>query len=235
MKNNNLLAASAVLALASTLVCSAPAQYQLLLSGPVEAVDHAKNSVTVLGHRLVVQDASAILLGHLVNVFGGFENSSAKAAIVQDTSVFAASGDSVLLIGVVNAIDKSRGRVMVDGASVDYTALLAQPRFSLPAVGSSVRVIGTQPSGRGTVLAGAIVRIGSAGVSSGGNGLGVSSGGNGLGVSSGGNGLGVSSGGNGLGVSSGGNGLGVSSGGNGLGVSSGGNGLGVSSGGAPAT
>ena len=195
MKNNKLIAASAVLALASTLVCSAPARYQLLLSGPVEAIDHATNSVTVLGHRLVVRDASAILLGHVVNVFGGIENSSAKAAIVQDTRVFAASGDPVLLIGIVNAIDMSRGRVMVDGASVDYTALLAQPRFSLPAVGGSVRVIGTQPSGRGTILAEAIVEIRSVRVSSGGNGLGVSSGGNGLGVSSGGNGLGVSSGG----------------------------------------
>ena len=186
MKNNNLIAASLLLALTSTVAYSAATQYELLLSGPVEAVDHSTNSITVLGHRLVVRDASTIALGHTVNVFGELQNGFSKAAIVEDTNVFAAGAERIVLIGTVRAIDKLRGHVMIDGTKVDYTGLLAQSYFSIPAIGETVRVLGTQPSGRGLVLAGAIVGIGSAGVSSGGAPMGVSSGGAPMGVSSGG-------------------------------------------------
>ena len=177
MKIKKVIATGASLALASTLVCSAPVQYQLLLSGPVEAVDRSANSVTVLGHQLVVRDVSAIFPGHRVNVFGGLENGFAKAAIIQDTNVYATSGDQVVITGTVRAIDSLRGRIVIDGLSVDYTALLFQSQFSLPTVGNSVRVLGTQPNGRGVVLAGAIAELWPAGVSGGGVPLGVSGGG----------------------------------------------------------
>jgi len=207
-----------------------PADLQLLLSGPVESVDLDVGSITVLGHQLGVKNAASFLPGHVVNVFGGVQsNGSTSAALVQDTLAYASSGDQVSIVGVVRAVDESSGHVIVDGARVDYTALLGSGRFPTPAVGDLVRVLGIQPSGRGVVLASQITAI--AGVSGGGHGLGVSGGGNALGVSGGGNALGVSGGGHGLGVSGGGNAMGVSGGGNALGVSGGGHGLGVSGGG----
>ncbi|MBS0388528.1 MAG: hypothetical protein JSR15_08600 [Proteobacteria bacterium] len=188
---------------------SASAEYELLLSGPVESVDRTANSITVLGHQLTVKDASSYAPGHLVNVFGGIQaNGIAKAAIVQNTQTFAASGDPVSVLGVVRSVDRYSGRVTVDGAVVDYTTLLGSARFVLPSVGDSIRVEGIQPSGRGVVIANQITMA--AGVSGNGNALGVSGNGNALGVSGNGNALGVSGNGHSLGVSGNGNALGLS-------------------------
>jgi hypothetical protein len=211
---------------------SASGKYQVILSGPIESVNRSANSIVVLGHQLTVRNAAGFQPGHVVNVFGAvLSNGSTKAAIVQNTLRYAAGGDQVAVTGVVRGVDGLSGRIIVDGAKVDYTALLGNGRFSPPAIGELVQVLGTQPRAGGIVLAAQLIKQPPAGVSGGGNVLGVSGGGNVLGVSGGGNGLGVSGGGNGLGVSGGGNGLGVSGGGNGLGVSGGGNGLGVSGGG----
>ena len=151
---NIALATSIAMTLTATLAAPAHGQYELLLAGPVESVDYTANAVTVLGHRLSVRDVSAIALGHRVNVFGLIAvGGSVSPTIVQDTRVYAASGDQVLIVGKVNAIDQRTGRLIIDGAIVDYTAMLARPRFAVPAVGDSVRVLGTQPLVRGVVLA----------------------------------------------------------------------------------
>jgi hypothetical protein len=139
---------------AATLVRPASDQYELLLAGPVESVNLATNTITVLGHRIAINDASTILPGHKINVFGKIEfGGSTRAAIVQDTNTYAGSGDQVLLIGKVDRVDRASGRLLMGGASVDYTALLAQPRFALPAVGNAIRITGTQPYSKGVVLA----------------------------------------------------------------------------------
>jgi hypothetical protein len=223
------LATGATVALAATFALSADGQYELLLSGPVESVDRTANAITVLGHRLVIRDVSAIAPGHKVNVFGSIGlGGSTSPAVVQDTRAFAASGDPVLVVGRVSTIDQSRGRVIIDGASVDYTILLAQPTFALPAIGDRVRVLGTQPAGKGTVLAGAIIT--SSSVSGGSKAIGVSGGSIANGVSGGSSANGVSGGSIANGVSGGSIANGVSGGSIANGVSGGSRAIGVSGG-----
>ena len=61
-------------------------------------------------------------------------------------------------MGAVTTVDRNRGRLSLGGATVDYTALLGNTRFSAPKVGDVVRIVGTQPSGRDLILAGRIDR-----------------------------------------------------------------------------
>ena len=217
------LAAGLTLGSMVALAHSAPGKYQVVLSGPIESVNRSTNSIVVLGHQLAVRDAAGFLPGHVVNVFGTvLDNGATRAAIVQNTMRYATSGDQVAVTGVVRVVDRLNGRVTVDGAMVDYTALLGNGRFSPPNIGESVQVLGTQPSAGGVVLAAQFITQPRAGVSGGGNALGVSGGGSAMGVSGGGSALGVSGGGNALGVSGGGSVMGVSGGGSALGVSGGG-------------
>src|SRR6478736_6596748 len=88
------LAICGALAFAGTTATAAQG-YRMLLSGPAESVDRSTNTVTVLGHRLVLTSAANILPGHKLNVFGVVKaNGLLAASLVQDTGRFAASGDS---------------------------------------------------------------------------------------------------------------------------------------------
>ena len=145
-------------ALSASTAYSATGQQELLLSGPVESVDRSTKTVIVLGHHLTILDSSRILPGHKVNVFGKVgADGLTKAEFVQDTNIYAGSGDTVVVTGRVNAVDRSTGRVTIDGASVDYTALLSGSSFTAPSVGAAVRVIGTQPAGKGVILASEVI------------------------------------------------------------------------------
>ena len=190
MKKINKISASICLAAASAAICAGSNMepYRLLLSGPVESVDNTKNTISVLGHRFVLKSTASILPGHRLNVFGGLaSNGSLKAAMVQDTAQYAASGDKVLMVGAISAIDRSRGRLYLGGAAVDYTALLGNPQFMAPAVGEVVQISGTQPAGRNLILAAKINRT--QGVNAGGQALGVNAGGKAVGVNAGGQAL----------------------------------------------
>ena len=172
------LAAGLTLGSIAALAHSAPEKYQVILSGPIESVNRSANSIVVLGHQLVVRDAAGYLPGHVVNVFGEvLNNGSTRAAIVQNTLRYATGGDRVAVTGVVRAVDRLSGQVTVDGAKVDYTALLGNGRFSPPEIGELVQVLGTQPTAGGIVLAAQFIRQQPAGVSGGGGALGVSGGG----------------------------------------------------------
>jgi len=189
------LAVSAIVggsvALGATLALPAAGEYELLLSGPAESVDHATNTVTVLGHRIVVRDASRFFPGQKFNVLGVISRSgSSSARVVVGTNTYSAGGDAVSVAGKVTAIDAARGRINVEGALVDYTALLARPGFSLPALGAAIRAKGTQPAGRGVVLANEFVSI--AGVSGNSQAVGVSGNSQAAGVSGNSQAVGVS-------------------------------------------
>jgi len=169
-------------ALGATLALPAAGEYELLLSGPAESVDHATNTVTVLGHRIVVRDASRFLPGQKFNVLGVISrNGPSSAKVVVGTNTYSAGGDAVTVAGKVTAIDAARGRINIEGALVDYTALLARRGFSLPALGAAIRANGTQPAGRGVVLANEFVSI--AGVSGNSQAAGVSGNSQAVGVS----------------------------------------------------
>ena len=66
MKMINKIAAPIFLALASVAIYagSEAQSNRLLLSGPVESVDNATNTVSVLGHRFVLKNTASILPGH---------------------------------------------------------------------------------------------------------------------------------------------------------------------------
>src|SRR5579862_9360406 len=156
----------AIFALGAMSAMAAGVQRELLLSGPVESVDQKANTVTVVGHQIAVHDASAYLPGYKINVFGGIDAQGVtKAVLVQRTNSIVASGDRVIVTGKVTAIDATRGRVMIDGATVDYTMLLARRDFAVPTVGKAVQVIGMQPIGKGTILASHMVVAGVTGSS----------------------------------------------------------------------
>ena len=85
-------------ALSASTSYSATGQQELLLSGPVESVDRRTKTVIVLGHHLTILDSSRILPGHKVNVFGNVgADGLTKAEFVQDTNIYAGSGDIVVL------------------------------------------------------------------------------------------------------------------------------------------
>jgi hypothetical protein len=221
MNSKNFLALACVaMASAAMHAYAASSAYGLLLSGPAESVDAATSTVVVLGHRILVKDVSKISLGHTLNVFGVVAtNGSLRAKTVQDTASYAWSGKQVQLTGAVAGIDRARGLVLIGKASVDYTALLAQPGFVPPSVGDIIQVSGTQPSGHGVVLAGKINRVG---VNAGGQAVGVNAGGQAVGVNAGGQAVGVNAGGQAVGVNAGGQAVGVNAGGQAVGVNAGG-------------
>ncbi len=133
---------------------------ELILSGPVESVDAASRSVTVLNHRISVVDVSGFGVGTLVNVYGGLQkNSAVSNAVVENLSRYASGSDQVFLKGAISAMDSSTGRISVGGAVVDYTALLATSGFRVPRLGATVEVSGTQPGIRGAVLATRLLEV----------------------------------------------------------------------------
>ena len=155
--NSKKFMALACFAMASAAIhaSAASSAYSLLLSGPAESVDAATSTVVVLGHRILLKNVSKISLGHTLNVFGIVAaNGSLRAKKVQDTASYAWSGKQVQLTGAVAGIDRARGLLLIGNAAVDYTSLLAQPRFVPPSVGDILQVHGTQPAGHGLVLAG---------------------------------------------------------------------------------
>jgi len=150
-------------ALAAALGCGAAAasgSIDLLMSGPVEAVDHTANVVTVLGHKISLLNTSQIALGQRVNVFGLISsNGTSKPTLVQSTGTYVGGGDNVVLVGRITAIDSLLGRVSVDGAIVDYTSLLSSTTAYQPALGANVRILGTQPAAKGLVLASSVTTV----------------------------------------------------------------------------
>src|SRR5882672_4071547 len=133
---------------------------ELVLSGPIESVDAASRSVTVLNHRISVVDVSGYGVGTLVNVYGGLQkNSAISNALVENLSRYASGSDQVFLKGAISAMDSSTGRISVGGALVDYTALLASSGFRVPRLGATVEVSGTQPGNRGVVLATRLLEV----------------------------------------------------------------------------
>src|SRR5882762_1265113 len=92
---------------------------ELVLSGPVEAVDAASRSVTVLNHRISVGNVSEFGVGTLVTVYGGLQrNSTISNAIIENLSTYASGSDQVFLKGAVSAMDPSTGRISIGGALV---------------------------------------------------------------------------------------------------------------------
>jgi len=88
-------AACGIFAFSSLYTLSQAGQHELLLSGPVEAVDLKANKISVLGHQIAVRDASAYSPGGKINVFGDLSSRGvARMEMVQRTNRYAASGST---------------------------------------------------------------------------------------------------------------------------------------------
>jgi hypothetical protein len=153
-----------VVAMAVALVCGSALAAdesgrspELLLSGPVEKIDRATDSVTVFGREFSAENASELSPSETVNVYGTLQSDgSITDAKLEPTATFASGGDPVYLKGVVTDSDSALGQIKIGDTIVDYTQQLGSATFTIPTVGQVVEVQGTQPMVKGVLLASAV-------------------------------------------------------------------------------
>src|SRR6266702_7268417 len=128
----------------------------LLVVGPVEAVDLAHGTATILGQKVLVREPERLSVGYTAAVVGVAQpDGSLTASSIQMRGPYVPGASSVFLSGRVQKVDSGVGKATIGGLSVDLTALMSIGAVS-PAVGSAVELAGTQPSFGGVVLASGI-------------------------------------------------------------------------------
>ena len=143
---------------------------ELLLIGPVEAVDVASKTAVVLGQKLPFAGAESLSIGEMVAVYGAMRTDGALAvSSVQRRGSYVAGASLVYLSGIVQKVEPSVGRAVVNGVSIDLTPMMVNQEIS-PSIGSKLQVLGVQPVGHGVVLVNGISGGGAAanGISGGG-------------------------------------------------------------------
>jgi hypothetical protein len=129
---------------------------ELLLIGPVEAVNTTQTRAVVLGQKISIAPSYGIAVGDTVAVYGTESaDGTIQATKVQAQGMYVAGATTVFLEGVVQKVQPAIGHVVVNGLTVDLTPAMAQGA-AVPAVGSQFQILGTQPVGRGTVVANGI-------------------------------------------------------------------------------
>ncbi|HEY2807894.1 MAG TPA: hypothetical protein VGI91_03795, partial [Steroidobacteraceae bacterium] len=190
-----------------------PGNVELLVIGPVEAVNPEAHVATVLGQRVQSLAVSGLAIGSLVAVYGRASlDGSITASAIQARGSYVPGASQVFFSGIVQKASPTIGRAVVNGVSIDLTPAMASGAIS-PIAGARLKITGIQPVAGGLVLV--------SGISGGGAGVnGISGGGAGVsGISGGGAGVnGISGGGAGVsGISGGGAGVnGISGGGAGV-------------------
>jgi hypothetical protein len=128
----------------------------LLVVGPVEAVDVAHGTATILGQKVLLREPEHLSVGYTAAVVGVAQpDGSLVASSVQIRGLYVPGASSVFLSGHVQKIDSAVGKATIGGISVDLTALMSSGVVS-PQVGSAVELAGTQPTFGGIVLASGI-------------------------------------------------------------------------------
>ena len=155
MKMTNRTVAATIVTLVTSYVGGAFAnERELLLSGPVDAIDTQANSVVVMGRIVETIDAYRVVVGQRINVYGTLEkDGSIGDALLESITTYVPGADPVYVKGVVTQSDSSTGVVQVGAVRVDYTSLLSLTGFAAPSVGDTVEFAGTQPASGGVVLA----------------------------------------------------------------------------------
>ncbi len=161
-------------------------QGQLLLIGPVDAVNARAGLVTILGQKLTYAKAGKLVVGDTAAVFGVTKpNGSLVATSIVDQGQYVPGATVIFVTGKVQKSDSAVGRVTVDGLTIDLTGTMANGVVA-PAVGAEIQVTGTQPTAGGLVVASGISGSGdsaSLGISGSGAALGISGSGASLGIS----------------------------------------------------
>jgi Domain of unknown function (DUF5666) len=127
---------------------------EFLISGPLEKVDAALDTVTVFGRDFVTDKASELAVGEIVNVYGSLQKDGSIAnPVVEPTAQFGSGADPVFIKGLVTDVNGALGQMQVGGTTVDYTQQLASSEFAAPSIGQVIAVEGTQPLVKGVLLA----------------------------------------------------------------------------------
>src|SRR5256886_9938055 len=125
---------------------------ELLVIGPVESVNAADSTASILGQRVHTPAIDAIAVGNTVAVFGTARaDGTIEASAIQSRGIYVPGATSIFVSGTVQRAEPALGRVVVSGVTVDLTSAMSYGMFS-PAVGSKLAVSGTQPVSRGLVL-----------------------------------------------------------------------------------
>src|SRR5436853_68851 len=125
---------------------------ELLVIGPVESVNAADSTATILGQLVHTAAIDAIAVGNTVAVFGTARaDGTIEASAIQSRGTYVPGATSIFVSGTVQRAEPALGRVVVSGVTVDLTSAMSYGVFS-PAVGSKLAISGTQPVSRGLVL-----------------------------------------------------------------------------------
>ncbi len=141
-----------------------------MLLGPVESIDQARGTISMLGRTLQLPagEASWRILNSFASgtslqiaVFGNLSTAGkiSDLRIQMLPTQYVAGVSEVVLTGIVQAVDTSRALAVINGVAVDYNALL-QTRASAVRVGSIVTVRGTMPQAGQAVNASVLVMHG---------------------------------------------------------------------------
>jgi hypothetical protein len=138
---------------------------ELLVVGPVESINVADRSATVLGQRVETSALEQLNVGDAVAVFGlSRPDGSIAATSIQPRGAYVAGASPIFLAGTVQKAEPAVGRVVVNGVAIDLTSAMSHGSFA-PSVGSKLTISGTQPSGHGVVLVSGISGSGVDGIS----------------------------------------------------------------------
>jgi hypothetical protein len=130
---------------------------RLMLVGRVNFV--GDDFVSVLGQTVFVDRANlgGISVGSAVAVYGSIDIDSGGIRNASVVSMRSAARNASYISGVVDSVDYAKGRAVVSGMTVDYTALLADG-FA-PNVGDMVSVTGREYRGAGLLVANPEMRL----------------------------------------------------------------------------
>ncbi len=131
-------------------------QPALVVVGPVEAYDAKHLTARVLKQTVLLQHATALVVGDSVAVVGTINASGAVvASSIKDDGLYVPGSSAIYLSGNIEKVNTSVGTVVVNGVTVDYTPLLANELSALK-VGSRFTVSGIQPTPGGIVVAASV-------------------------------------------------------------------------------
>jgi len=130
---------------------------RLMLVGRVNFV--GDDFVSVLGQTVFVDRANlgGISVGSAVAVYGSIDIDSGGIRNASVESMRSTARNASYISGVVDSVDYAKGRAVVSGMTVDYTALLADG-FA-PNVGDMVSVTGREYRGAGLLVADPEMRL----------------------------------------------------------------------------
>ena len=127
MKSSTVYLAVLAALAASAGVAEVRSNSELMVIGPVESVDAANGSVTVLGQRVLgIGNPHALTVGNTVAVFGSARgDGSIEASEIREQGMYVPGASAVFLSGIVQRSDTAVGRLTQNGGKCDLTPTLA--------------------------------------------------------------------------------------------------------------